>query len=390
MAHHHHVARHHDLLRHHHVPPPRGPLRWRRSYEWVPARLRLPLVAALVGALLGASAVAWRTDSLPLLGDDRACWDSLSSGEVADLAGDGAQAEELAPESTEWGLQGACRIVSADGDHDDVEVRVHRISSLGRNPGEDSEGWLEEFLSSDMAWLGGGLTGMASPGKAWLALPETCLGHDQLEGPLVVDVSVTPRRAHSYARESDAAARDLMARVVTRMANGTMDVLGCRGSLPVPDDLPALPTTEDLEPDQLCGLPGLTLPAPAREGLSIERVSGGEGPIRVCAVGRPQGDEFDFRLTTIEYPAFTDPLYDLGWGRGDAFGGPTTTTTGVISPAFAVAHAECQTGRVIFIVQQIGFPSSDSDAVTRGLLPGYVAAEAERIGCDPLEVDLPG
>ncbi|MFD0628080.1 hypothetical protein ACFQ2K_41055 [Streptomyces sanglieri] len=56
----------------------------------------------------------------------------------------------------------------------------------------------------------------------------------------------------------------------------------------------------------------------------------------------------------------------------------------------ALYRASCQTGPVVFMVEQLE-PMADRDfGLTRALLPGYVAAEAERIGCGPLKVTLPG
>ncbi|MFF9509088.1 hypothetical protein ACF1BU_09665 [Streptomyces sp. NPDC014724] len=44
---------------------------------------------------------------------------------------------------------------------------------------------------------------------------------------------------------------------------------------------------------------------------------------------------------------------------------------------------------MIFMVEQLGRPTDKDIDLARRLLPGYVAAEAERIGCGPEKVTSP-
>ncbi|MFB7220338.1 hypothetical protein [Streptomyces sp. NPDC056227] len=48
-----------------------------------------------------------------------------------------------------------------------------------------------------------------------------------------------------------------------------------------------------------------------------------------------------------------------------------------------------QTGQVVFVVEVTLRTDPKGPDLTRALLPGCVAAKAERVGCDPEKVTLP-
>lgn len=56
----------------------------------------------------------------------------------------------------------------------------------------------------------------------------------------------------------------------------------------------------------------------------------------------------------------------------------------------AVYRAVCQTGQVMFVLEQLR-PAGPGTrfTFTHDLLPAYAAAEADRIGCGPQEVTFP-
>ncbi|MFD4947878.1 hypothetical protein ACFWNT_36525 [Streptomyces sp. NPDC058409] len=147
---------------------------------------RAVTAAGLAGALLGAGAVAWRTDTLPLLGP-APCWDSLGDSTMSDLFGDRrTEVEEQSLQANPRDREpsyGQCRITSYKDDDPrrQVTLRVHRLDGLR---GTDAHEWPQEFLAAGMVSLGDGLPGMTSSSRAWLALPQSCTGRDGTSSPV--------------------------------------------------------------------------------------------------------------------------------------------------------------------------------------------------------------
>ncbi|UYQ61824.1 hypothetical protein [Streptomyces peucetius] len=339
--------------------------------------------AGLVGVLLGAGTVAWRTDTLPLLKPDP-CWDSLRDSSVSALFGDrrlevDEQALRRDP-STASLSYGQCRITSFKGEEArrQAVVRVHSLDGLY---GNDGRRWPAEFLSSRMVALGDGLPGMVSASRAWLALPQSCVGRPGLsEGATVVDVALGE---HDFDTQSeyDGENRDAMTRVVVDAANGVIRELGCTGTYRAPEELPALPEWEKVRPDAFCGVKGLELPAAYRKSLELNRLGGEGGAARTCDSGR---DGYrGIRMSTVVDPAVAE-VYSLELRKGGARV-KGTKGGGMIGPTRAVYRLSCQTGPVVMVVEDIDLLRSDVNFV-RDLLPAYVEAESERIGCGPVKV----
>ncbi|MDT0310256.1 hypothetical protein RM780_25365 [Streptomyces sp. DSM 44917] len=391
-------------------PAPEPVPRARRAGRWL--RRRAPLLAAaMAGVLAGAGGVAWQTGVI-FPGEERECWGALSQNDVARLVGDNAwtdvQEQGVTDYPTHVAPEGSCLI----RDHNDaLEVRLH---GRGTAPGPDTgpfafnpAAWEQRFLNSEMAWLGGGLTGMASPGEAWVALPTECYGSD-LDGPAIVEIIDTfDRPVEGYDTPQEAVrARELMARTVVQLANAALAELGCPGA-PLPEprtaSLPALQEVSELSGSQrenLCGIPGLTAPASLIEDVWGQRLPefSGDDPVRVCEL-YGGSSEFQLRLTTVDHPGLVTLLGgEPNWGgyydrreNNERFS--TDTGSGTIgrhrSSYFARCHEE--TGLydedVAFLVQYHG--GNDSETDNTALLRDYVAAEAQRLGCQPLDPPSP-
>ncbi|MFG3528417.1 hypothetical protein ACGF8B_16945 [Streptomyces sp. NPDC047917] len=348
---------------------------------------RAVTAAGLVGALLGAGAVAWRTDTLPLVGP-APCWDSLTDTTVSDLFGDRrTEAEEQSLQANprdQESSYGQCRITSYKDDmaRRQVTVRVHRLDGLR---GTDAHEWPREYLAAGLVALGDGLPGMTSSTRAWLALPQSCTGRDEFTGPTVVDVAMG-QAGLEVSAEYDREDRAALTRAVVEAANGAIREFGCSGTYRAPRDLPSLVTQQDTEADAFCGIKGLTLPAAYRKDLVRTRLGGDGGPARICEAGG--GYRPALRMTTVTDAALTEIFSRDALKAGLSVKG--TNGYGRFDGARALYRASCQTGPVVFMVEQLE-PVADGDfGLTRALLPGYVSAEAERIGCGPLEVTLPG
>ncbi|WP_432055901.1 hypothetical protein [Streptomyces sp. bgisy022] len=368
------------------APPPRTVAR----PSWIRRVLRHRTVvtataAGLVGVLLGAGTVAWRTDTLPLLKPDP-CWDSLREGSVSALFGDRrleVEEQRLRRDPSPAALHyGQCRITSFKGEEarEQVTIRVHALDAMY---GKDGRIWPAEYLSSRMVALGADLPGMVSASRAWLALPESCVGRPGLsDGSTVVDVA---RGEHHFDNSSgrDREERAALARVVVDAANGVMRELGCRGTYSAPGKLSDLPKWEETQPDTFCGVKGLALPAPHRKWLTYSRVSGEGGAARTCDAGEKV--YVAVRMSTIVDPGVSG-IHTMELGRG---GDPVKGTkgSGVIGPNRATYHMTCQTGSVVMTVETVD--RTDSKGFIRDMLPRYVRAEAERIGCGPAEVEFP-
>lgn len=345
------------------------------------------VVAGVVGALLGAGTVAWRTDTLPLL-SPAPCWDSFDDGTMKVLFGDRETKveEQVLQADPRGGLSyGQCRITGYKEDRASrqVTVRVHRLDGLR---GTDARGWPEEFLAADMVALGDGLPGMASPSRAWLALPESCTGAvGEFEAATVVEVGMG-RADLAVHTEYDHGDRAALTRAVVAATNGVLRDFECSGTYPTPERLPELVTKQDTKADPFCGVKGFVLPTAYREGLTWTRAGGDGGPARVCEAGYKSLDA-TVRLTTVVDPALVGVFVKDVLAGGTGIKG--TKGYGSVNELRAVYGAECQTGQVIFMVEQKRAVGERGFALTRELLPAYVAAEAERIGCGPEKVTVP-
>ncbi|MCX4848995.1 hypothetical protein [Streptomyces sp. NBC_00893] len=383
------------------VPEPRDQEQEYGSPEPEPAPDRVPVLrrllrsrtvravtaAGLVGALLGAGAVAWRTDTLPLVGP-APCWDSLSDATVSDLFGDRrTEVEEQSLQANprdQESSYGQCRITSYKDDmaRRQVTVRVHRLDGLR---GTDAHEWPREYLAAGLVALGDGLPGMTSSTRAWLALPQSCTGRDEFTGPTVVDVA-RGQAGLEVSAEYDREDRAALTRAVVEAANGAIRELGCSGAYRAPRDLPSLVTQQDTKADAFCGIKGLTLPAAYRKDLARTRVGGDGGPARICEAGGSYSPAL--RMTTVTDAALTEIFSRDVLKAGLSVKG--TQGYGRLDGGRALYRASCQTGPVVFMVEQLEPVAGGDFGLTRALLPGYVSAEAERIGCGPQKVTLPG
>ncbi|KUH39064.1 MULTISPECIES: hypothetical protein [Streptomyces] len=350
--------------------------------------VRAAVAAGTAGALLGAGTVAWRTDSLPVLSHAAVpCWDSFDDVTMEQLfGGRETRVEEQALENDplDLGLSyGQCRITGYDDGEaaQQLTVRVHALDGLR---GSDARQWPEEFLTADMVGMGAGLPGMTSASRAWLALPESCTGPaGDTRAPTVVDVGTGRAGFDSGHQGEDRAA---LTRAVVAAANGVLRDMGCSGAYRVPDRLPELTDRKAATAQSFCGVKGLTLPTVYREDLTWTRVSGGSAETaRVCDAGyKTLG--VAVRMTTV-----VDPALSVMFSRDLLRGGTHIRGTkgyGTVNETRAVYAAACQTGRVIFLIEQKDRPSDGVFDLTRTLLPAYVAAEAERIGCGPEKVTV--
>ncbi|NWF27582.1 hypothetical protein HW130_15140 [Streptomyces sp. PKU-EA00015] len=353
---------------------------------------RAVTASAVAGALLGAGVVAWRTDTLPLLKAD-ACWDSLDESTLTALFGDRrieAEEQELRRDpQTASRSYGQCRVTSF-GDRStgrrQAVLRVHYLDGLY---GTDARNWPAEYLSSRMVALGEGLPGMVSPDRAWLAVPQQCTGRPKDgDASLVVDVALGE---HVFDSEGphDREDREALARTVVAAANGVIRDLGCTGTYRAPRDLPPIPERVDVAEDAFCGVKGLTVPAASREYLRRARIGGGaDGPARTCELGGTYPDTA-VRMTTIVDPGLTEIFgKELLYG-GTRFGAESDDKGyGTAGPRRAVYRAPCQTGPVVFLAEQLESMDGGRDFLA-DVMPAYVAAEAERIGCGRLKIELP-
>ncbi|WP_406057904.1 hypothetical protein OG462_14790 [Streptomyces sp. NBC_01077] len=351
---------------------------------------RVAVVAGLVGVLLGAGAVAWRTDTLPLVSGSAPCWDSLGEGTLTALFGEDreirSEEQDLGSSPRADGLTyGQCRMAGLQGgERRQVEIRVHELDG---QYGMDAHRWPAEFLEPDMVSLGAGLPGMANTSRAWLALPESCFGERRRDFSAATVVDVASGRA-GVDRHPDLPHweedRDALARAAVDAANGAMRALGCTDTYSAPGALPEASDWEPRRTDTLCGIKGFTLPAgfsaERREALSRERFGGDGGPARVCEVGWMQPNTY-LRFTTVVDPALADVFARDVMRGGSLVQG--LKGYGSLSETRAAYRAKCGTGSVVFLVEQKRALDDGTFDLTRALLPGYVAAEAERIGCGP-------
>ncbi|MBZ4017092.1 hypothetical protein [Streptomyces purpurogeneiscleroticus] len=380
---------------------PRTP--WWHRWHWrrlMRGRLRPALAAGLAGVLLGGTAVAWQTDAGPFAGARRACWSALDSADVAalfggseDIGSESVGSEDVGSEDIDSvdtpldsdpigseGPSGQCVLRSSSGNR--VTVQVHKLDTRFGGAGGQ---WADEFLSARLTPLGGGLLGMASDTRAWLAVPDGCAGRSRTgDGPLVIDVATGWT---VYDDVVDGTERDRLARTVVKLVNHYMAGQGCEGTLA--DPVPRLPRPTrflDEQPDAFCGIKGLRTSGKEWTAAYRPMVTRGPGPVRTC----DRDVSFDhpaLRLMTIEDPRLA-VLYHrqaLQDGRRIESADPEDGH-GFYHPGFALFQADCQTGEVTFLARA---DDASHAYIIRDLFPRYVTKEAARLGCGPLHITLP-
>jgi hypothetical protein len=354
-----------------------GPLRprWRRLLAWP--------TGVLAGALLGGLLVAWQEEAGLFRDGDRPCWDSLSAAEVRELFGERDTAiAELTPVRSMRELTGACRLDAGRGGQ--LTFRVHRPldSTLPVYPQQDL--WARHFIRPEMDMLGADLVGMASATRAWVALPDTCESGGDEGNPLIVDLSGPdhePPPEAGRTPEQNAQRRDLLVRTLIRVANGTMDLIGCTDPLPLPGALPALPALTTAENGSLCGSRHFALPKSQRDHARVQRLSDDER-IRVCALGFNHLS-LDLVFTTVTHPTLTAALQQLALGGTDRTGDGNSGWGRAENPLSAFYIPECGAGDAVFLVRD-EYSYSES-RLASALLPDWIAAESERLGCHPVD-----
>ncbi|MER7399789.1 hypothetical protein ABT381_30255 [Streptomyces sp. NPDC000151] len=355
---------------------------WRRLTR---GRLRPAVAAALAGVLLGGTAVAWQTDTGPFAGGKRACWSALDSADAAALL---RGSEDIDSADTPLdgdpigsrGPSGQCVLQSPDGSR--VTAQVHELDTHFGGAGDQ---WADEFLSARLSPLGGGLLGMASDTRAWLAVPDGCTGRSRTgDGPLVIDVATDWT---VYDDVVDGTERDRLARTVVKLVNHYMAGEGCGGTLA--DPVPRLPRPTrflDEKADAFCGIEGLRTSGKEWAAAYRPMVTRGSGPVRTCD-RHVSFDHPGLRLMTVE-----DPRLSVLYRRQAMQDGRQIEVAdeedgrGFYRPGFGLFQASCQTGDVTFLVR--ADEASHADLV-RTLFPRYVAKEAARLGCGPLHISLP-
>ncbi|MGW0997139.1 hypothetical protein ACWD5V_28420 [Streptomyces sp. NPDC002523] len=134
-------------------------------------RVRPLPAAGLAGVLLGVGGMAWQTQAGPFAPDE-VCWGALSRDDLAPTfrkPEDVKAAEALVLHGGRFldGPTGSCQLTNSDGDEWAFTARVHRLDDRAGDDGK----WADELLSARLTPLDGGLLGMASDDRAWLAVP---------------------------------------------------------------------------------------------------------------------------------------------------------------------------------------------------------------------------
>jgi hypothetical protein len=350
---------------------------WRRLLR---GRVRPLLVAGLAGVLLGVGGMAWQTQAGPFAPDE-VCWGALSRDDLAPVfrkPEDVKAVEAPVLQGELDGPTGSCQLTNSDGDAWALTARVRRLDDRAGDDGK----WADEFLSARLTPLGGGLLGMASDSRAWLAVPEGCLGRPGgLDGPTVVDIA---RGSWISDLEPRTKERNWMARLVVKLVNKISADLGCTGTIADPvERLPkAARYTHTEKPEALCGIKGLTL-GKKREPDQYPMITDGHGPVRTCDRDIA-GSQPEQRLMTVEDPRLAAIFTNMSLNEGDRV--RSDAGYGGLGPNLGVFLARCQAGATVFLVQvNEGGRSAD----LRTLFPRYVEAEAARLGCGPLRLKLP-
>ncbi|MEV5987509.1 hypothetical protein AB0L85_21235 [Streptomyces sp. NPDC052051] len=370
--------------------PPPAPRAWWHPSRLLRGRVRPALATAVVGALLGVAGTAWQTGSGPFRADHK-CWGALDTSDLKRYfrEPDKVVAEETAVQFRDLtGYSGVCRLSTGRGA---VTVNVHQLDvhydGLGR--------WGSEFLAARLVPMGGGLLGMASDTRAWLALPEGCVGRpSEIDGPTVVDIDAGWTVQDS---EVDKKERAGLTHMVVKLVNRIIDQEGCSGAVVDPSD--RLPAADDIRaeerPDAVCGIKGLAIPArpeddtdgsggkkggKQRTDWSLVQVTPDGGPVRACDHLRV-GTE-GLRLMTVSDPRLAALFERSSSEYGTSLKG-ARGSRGSLSARNGVFWARCQTGDVAFVARNTEW---DSSSLLHTLFPRYIEAEAARAGCGTLKV----
>jgi hypothetical protein len=355
-----------------------------------PRRLLTALALTTAGALAGTVILASQTQTLPF---HDPCWDSVTSKDLQDLLGTTeAESSEILPvQSGDVALNGRCRITSeGPNSHDQqVTIRVHQLNDGLR---EDTLRWSEDFLTSRMTPLGNGILGLASDTRAWVALPRKCTTPGDLSGPGIVDVSFSEDEKGYTDDEGEATrVRKGLARTAVHVANNTVKELGCSGSLREPGtsaDMPDFKKTYSSR--NLCHVKGLRLPREYSTSRAYIRTSPGKNrPVRTCEILESEYALLpSLRLQTIEHQdldgAFSNAVLDSGLFIKT---NRKSSVAGTYTPTQAALRAECSKRTFLFIAQE--HRSTSNYKSIRQTFPAYVTAEARRLGCGNIEIDLP-
>ncbi|MFF4483622.1 hypothetical protein ACFY1A_42490 [Streptomyces sp. NPDC001520] len=349
------------------------------------------VIGVVAGALLGGAGMAWQAEAGPFA-DDRACWGAFGQGDAAALF-EGRTGGKADVESSEVpitsdrtgaaGSSGQC-LLTSDGSR--ITVQAHQLDTRFGGAGDQ---WADEFLSARLTPLGGGLLGMASDTRAWLAVPDGCIGRpddaDVNGGPTVIDVATGWT---IYDDEVSTESRDRLARAVVRLVNHYMTEKGCTGTIADPTGrMPEPPRFLDERKDAMCGVKGLPLPRGyGRDSLGRTLVTRGAGPVRTCD-RRVLFHHPELRLMTVEDPRLAMLYERLSRdGAKELVKAGDQDGYGFVRDDMGLFQAECQTGPVTFLIRA---DSARRPADIRTLLPRFVAAEADRIGCGPLHITVP-
>ena len=355
-------------------------LPWWHWRQLTRGRLRPALAAAVAGALLGGMAVSWQTGAGPFA-DDRACWGALGKHDVAALFGGKTDIETyqvpISGSDSSKGPSALCLLKSPRGSR--ITVQLHKLDAKF---GGAADKWADDFLSARLTPLGDGLLGMASDSQAWLAVPDGCAGRpNEFEGPLVIDVDT----GWISDQEVETEARDQLARTVVKLVNGYMANEGCSGTISDPvGQMPKPPSFQEEKPDEICGIKGLHFARARKHSSSM--VTSGTGPVRTCDRNMVS-DHPELRLMTVEDPRLSALYTYMAIHSGEkvkAIG--DDIGYGFIRDDFGLLQTDCQLGTTTFLIRA---NRSDYAADIRTLLPRYVSAEANRLGCGPVRIKLP-
>ncbi|MEU1944815.1 hypothetical protein ABZ554_20835 [Streptomyces sp. NPDC020125] len=349
------------------------------------------VIGVVAGALLGGAGVAWQAEAGPFA-DDRACWGAFGRDDAAALfeGKTGGKADVKSSEvpitSDRTGAEGSSGQCLLTSDGSRITVQAHQLDTRFGGAGDQ---WADEFLSARLTPLGGGLLGMASDTRAWLAVPDGCIGRprdaDVNGGPTVIDVATGWT---IYDDEVGTEARDRLARAVVRLVNHYMTEKGCTGTIADPTGrMPEPPRFLDERKDAMCGVKGLPVPRGyGRDSLGRTLVTRGVGPVRTCD-RRVLFHHPELRLMTVEDPRLAMLYERLSRdGAKDPVKAGDQDGYGFVRDDMGMFQAECQTGPVTFLIRA---DSARRSADIRTLLPRFVAAEADRIGCGPLHITVP-
>lgn len=353
--------------------------RWRRLLR---GRVRPLLAAGIAGVLLGVGGMAWQVQAGPFAPDE-VCWGALSRDDLAPIFREpqdvkAVEAPVLHGARSMDGPTGNCQLTNSDGDEWSLTARMHRLDDRAGDDGK----WADEFLSARLTPLGGGLLGMASDSRAWLAIPDGCLGRPgHLDGPTVVDIAQGSWISDMEPRTKE---RDAMARMVVKLVNKVSADLGCAGTIADPvERLPkAARYTRTEKPDAVCGIKGLTL-GKKRKPTRYPVITDGQGPVRTCDRDIT-GSQPEQRMMTVEDSRLAGIFTRMALYEGDRV--RSAAGYGGLGPNLGVFKARCQTGETVFLVQ---VNEGGTSADVRTLFPRYVEAEAARLGCGPLKLKLP-